>query len=151
MSSSSRRNIEKLIERSENEMIELHKALEMKVAYIQGLRDTLKYLPKDAMPEPSQPQLRPGTELAKAYEILREEGKPIHIMELLKRLGKEATHKNRVSLSGSMGFYVRKQQFFTRPAPNTFGVTDMGDAQRNGGTTGEPPDDFGIEEEKAET
>jgi hypothetical protein len=108
-------------------------------------------LPKDS-DDSSQAQLRPGTDLAKAYEALRLEGKALHVLELLKRIGKEPTHKNRVSLSGSIGLYVRRKQFFARPAPNTFAAIADGSEQRNGSPQDDdPPDDFGIEEEKAET
>jgi len=149
MASSSRRQIEKLIEKSEDEILSWQVAIDFKKSYVQGLRDTLKFLPKDSE-EPEETQLRPGTTLAKAHEILRERGKPIHIMELLKLLGKEPTNKNRVSLSGSIGFYVRRKQFFTRPLPNTFGVIES-EQPPNGAHHDEPPEGFGIEEEKAET
>jgi hypothetical protein len=146
---SSRRQIEKLIEKSEDEIISWQVAIDFKKSYIQGLRDTLKYLPKDT-DDSAQAQLRPGTDLAKAYEALRLEGKPLHVLELLKRIGKEPTNKNRVSLSGSIGLYVRRKQFFARPAPNTFAAIADG-SERNDAPSDEPPDDFGIEEEKAET
>jgi hypothetical protein len=148
MASSSRRQIEKLIDKSEMEIFELSKSIDMKIAYVQGLRDTLKYLPKEAE-DSGESQLRPGTALAKAYELLCAQGKPLHILELLKLLGKEPTNQNRVSLSGSIGFYVRKKQFFTRPAPNTFGAIEQPeDQQRNGSSSDEPPEGFGIEEEE---
>lgn len=151
MASSSRRQIEKLIEKSEDEILSWQVAIDYKKSYIQGLRDTLKYLPKDAVAV-EESQLRPGTTLAKTYDFLREQGSPVHVMEILKALGKEPTNKNRVSLSGSIGFYVRRKQFFTRPAPNTFGVIDApANLQRNGLSVDEPPEGFGIEEEKAET
>ena len=147
---SSRRQIEKLIDKSEDEIMYLHKTIEMKMAYLQGLRDTLKYLPKEDATE-VQAQLRAGTDLARAHDILRTEGQPLHVMELLKRLGREPTNKNRVSLSGSIGFYVRKNQFFTRPAPNTFAAIEQAEDQQRNGSSDEPPEGFGIDEQKAET
>jgi len=144
----SRRNIERLIQKSEHEIFEMVKAIDMKSAYIQGLRDTLKYLPKEADPGGAPVALRAGTDLAKAYEAIRKAGKPLHVLDLVKALGKEPTKKNRISLSGSIGFYVRRNQFFTRPAPNTFGVAEFADDSAL--TNGEPPENFGIEEEKAE-
>ncbi len=138
-----RRNIERLIQKSEQELFELHDAIQMKRAYIQGLRDTLKYLPKDYADDTTS-TLRVGSDLAKAQEAILKAGKPLHITELLKALGKEPTHKSRVSLSGSIGAYVRNKQFFTRPAPNTFGLIEEADAPRS---NGEPPENFGIEEE----
>ncbi len=140
-----RRNIQRLIQKSEEELFKLHDAIQMKRAYIQGLRDSLKYLPKDDADDAAT-TLRVGSDLAKAQEAILKAGKPLHITELLKALGKEATHKNRVSLSGSIGAYVRKKQFFTRPAPNTFGVTEEIDAPKS--SNGEPPENFGVEEEE---
>lgn len=142
-----RRNIEKLIQKSEHELFALHEEMMKKGAYIQGLRDTLKYLPREGSAE-TPPKLRPGTDLAKAYEAIRTAGKPLHIVDLVKTLGKEPTHKNRVSLAGSIGFYVRRKQFFNRPAPNTYGIMETEEPDLS---NGEPPDDFGIEEEKAES
>ena len=141
-----RKNIEKLIQKSEEELFDMHQSIHMKQAYIQGLRDTLKYLPREQSDD-APSTLRAGSDLAKAQDAIRAAGKPLHITDLLKSLGKESTHKNRVSLSGSIGSYVRRKQFFTRPAPNTFGIIEEAEEARDG----EPPDDFGIEEEKAES
>ena len=90
-----RRNIEKLIQKSENELFAMHEEMVKKQAYIQGLRDTLKYLPKEGSSE-TPPKLRPGTDLAKAYDAIRTAGKPLHVLDLLRALGRETNHKNRV-------------------------------------------------------
>jgi len=61
----------------------------------------------------------------KARTALRRVGKPLYIEELLRAMGKEVNKKNRVSLSGSLGSYVRQEYIFTRPAPNTFGLIEF--------------------------
>jgi hypothetical protein len=35
---------------------------------------------------------------------------------------------NRSALSGSIAAYVRKGEIFTRPAPNTFGLLELGNS-----------------------
>jgi hypothetical protein len=134
---SSRKAIERLIEKAEEEQASLRRQIELKDAYIQGLKDTIRYLPKSPEKSDGQTILRAGSEIAKAHEIILKEGKPMHIGEILKRLGKETTKQNRASLSSYIGSFVRKGEYFTRPAPNTFGVVEI-DQETN-----EPPAEFG--------
>jgi hypothetical protein len=75
--------------------------------------------------------------------FLRKAGKPLHITDILKGIGKTTSKKDRVSLSGSLGWYVRRNEIFTRPAPNTFGLKEMEDISKE-----EPPDDFGLSKEE---
>src|ERR1035437_7592762 len=96
---SSRKAIEKMIGNAEEEQAALRKQIELKDAYIQGLKDTLRYLPKSPDKSNGQTALRAGTDIAKAREIILKEGKPMHIAEIIKRLGKELTKQNRASLS----------------------------------------------------
>jgi hypothetical protein len=63
----------------------------------------------------------------------------MHVTDLLKEMGKDATKSNRTSLSGSLGFYVRQEEIFTRPAPNTFGLREFGDNEADE----ELPEGFG--------
>jgi len=70
--------------------------------------------------------LRPGTALANAQAAILRAGKPIHIAEILKTLGKEDTKKNRVGLAGSLATYARQGKIFTKPGPNIFGLVEMG-------------------------
>jgi seryl-tRNA synthetase len=107
-------------------------------AYILGLEETLKLLPRDLTDAATD--LRPGTALARAREEILKAGKPIHITELLKNLGKEVDHNSRAALSGSLAVYVRKNEIFTRPAPNTFGLVEMDQGQI---AEGQPPPGFG--------
>jgi 5-formyltetrahydrofolate cyclo-ligase len=88
-------------------------------------REALKMLPKDSNGVVKRVSLRAGSDLAKAREAILEEGKPLHINVLLKKLGKPDTKDARVSLAGSMASYVRKNEVFTRPEPNTFGLLEM--------------------------
>ncbi len=123
-------NLQKLYEKKLQEVRQLEIKLKESTAYLQALQDSLKMLNRETgntEPEAEQ-NLRPGTALAQARDILRVAGKPLHITELLKQMGRPADKKNRVSLSGNLAGYVRGRQVFTRPAPNTFGLIEFGSA-----------------------
>jgi intergrase/recombinase len=138
---SSRNAIERMIEKAEEEQAALRKQIELKDAYIQGLKDTVRHFPKSQEKPNGQTALRAGSDIAKAREIILKEGKPMHIAEIIKRLGKEVTKQNKASLSSYIGSFVRNGEHFTRPAPNTFGIVEF---EENLGA-GEPPQDFGKE------
>jgi hypothetical protein len=93
-------------------------------AYIAGLTETLKLLPKET-PATAAMTLRPDSEVAKSRLAILKAGAPLHVDELLKAIGKPINHNNKASLSGSLSTYVRKGQIFTRPAPNTFGLIEL--------------------------
>jgi hypothetical protein len=153
---SARAKIEKLIEDKKREMSRLQTVINEAKIYIGALEDTLRILPKD--PEPGvDVDLRPGTIIYKAREILSAKGEPMHIADLLKALNKANDNTNRAAVSGSISAYYRKGQIFTRPAPNTFGLVEYPPepqtASRSNGTTPkEPPPNFGedVSEEENE-
>lgn len=121
-----RENFQKLIDKKLQEIRDLQLQMEKAEAYVQALQDSMKLLPRESANGVSPEQtLRPGTAMAKARDILRAQGKPMHISELLKALGRPVDKKNKVSIGGSISTYVRNQQIFTRPAPNTFGLMEF--------------------------
>lgn len=120
--------LQKRIKRKEAEITELRKQLSQAEAYLQGMVDTLKLFPKDGETEEEAPStLRAGSQIAMARDAIRTAGKPLHISDLVRAIGKEPTKRNKLSLSGSLGDYVRRQEVFTRPKPNTFGLKEMED------------------------
>ncbi len=141
-----RRKLTREIEKQEVKISQMRSDLVAAEAYLKAQQDVLKLLPREPHQREAH-QLRVNSDLAKAREIIAEEGKPIHVSELLKRLGKELTRDSRASLSASIGAYVRRNEIFTRPAPNTFGLVVFNGAQE---ADPEPPEGFGIDEEKAE-
>ena len=141
-----RRKLTRDIEKQEAKIAQLRSDLIASEAYLRAQQDMLKMLPREPQRDAAL-QLRANTDLAKARDIIAEEGKPLHVAELLKRLGKELTRDSRASLSASIGAYVRRNEIFTRPAPNTFGLLVFNGAQED---YPEPPEGFGIDEEKAE-
>lgn len=135
-----RDQFQKLLDRKQQEINDLHFNIEKAKAYMQAIQDSMKLLPKESGQE--QVVLRPGSALARVEEILRKAGKPLHITELLKALN-EKPDKG-VSLSGSLSAYVRNGQIFTRPAPNTFGLRETGKPATLADEI-EIPEDFGDE------
>jgi hypothetical protein len=140
-----RKIIEKKIEQKRAEITALLSQVTAAEAFVQGLEEALKALPKDNQTVSS---LRPGTNLHKAYEYLKKVGKPVPLNELLKGIGLEVNKANRVSISGTLGAYVRKHSLFSRPGPNTFGLIEFGQKVHTSvpeDLEAEPPEGFGQE------
>jgi hypothetical protein len=139
-----RTKIEEKIKKKEEEIQEYENKIRETRAYLQALQDTIKILPKEningAMVENT---LKPGSYIAKTYDFIKKTGKPVHLNEILMGIGKTISKKDRISLSGSLGWYVRRNEVFSRPAPNTFGLINFEDVV-------EPPDGFGIDKENME-
>lgn len=124
-----RENFQKLIERKQAEIRELEMRIREAHSYLQALQDSAKLLPKDAdnkLVASSGTGLRPGTALAKVRDIIKESGAPMHVNDILVSLGSPVDVKHRVSLVGTLGSYSRKGKVFTRTAPNTFGLIELG-------------------------
>lgn len=141
-----RRKILREIEKQEAKIAALNIDLTGAEAYLQAQRDMLKLLPRESHADASA-ALRPTSDLAKARDVIREAGKPLHVTDILKGLGREITRDSRASLASSIGLYVRRKEIFTRPIPNTFGLVEFNGAVEE---TSEPPEDFGTDK-KAET
>lgn len=141
---STRRKFERKIREKEQEIQDLEHRLMEARAYVAAMQDAIRLL----LPEPGAENGEVGAEIAikagsaveAAVKALRDAQKPMHIMDLLKAIGREATPENRASLGGSIAAYVRKGAIFSRPAPNTFGLAEWGQSVTAEG----PPDDFGT-------
>jgi hypothetical protein len=138
-----RKKIEDRIRKKEEEAQELEaKARDARV-YVKALQDVLKMLPREAETAGESPSiLRPGSSVAMARDIILKRNAPVHISELLREMGKDLNRENRASLGSSLAAYVRKREIFTRPAPNKFGLVELGHTAREDGDL-DPPDDFG--------
>lgn len=141
-----RENFQKLIDKKQDEIRELEVRIRESTAYLQALQDSLRLLPRDDFKQQSngsegaEASLRPGSALATVRGILAEAGTPIHVNQILEKMGKPVDQKGRTSLVGTLGSYSRKGRIFTRPAPNTFGLIEVGVSPSLGD---EIPDDFG--------
>jgi hypothetical protein len=142
---SERAKVEERARRKEAEIQGYEEKIRAARVYLQALRDVLKLMGEEDTDTSSgddiETELRPGSAVAQAREIITLKGAPIHINDLLDALGKPQTRENRASLIGSLSAYVRRREIFTRPAPNTFGLLELGHAFP--GETQEPPQDFG--------
>lgn len=140
-----RRKLEDRIRKKEAEIQELEKLIGEGRAYVQALNDVLKMLPRESKEVESvgsDVSLREGSSASLAREAIVRMGRPAHVSELLAAIGKEDTRENRTSLSGALAAYVRKREIFTRPAPNKFGLIELGHTQQPL-SADQPPDDFG--------
>jgi hypothetical protein len=138
-----REDIQKRIEKKQQELADREMAFAIErastAAYIQAMQDMLKSLPRDPGDARSANLvLRPGSAMAQAREAIQKVGKPLHISDILRAIGRPVDKETRTSIGGSISNYVRRGEVFTRTAPNTFGLVGM-----ESGTPSEPPDGFG--------
>lgn len=123
--------IEKRIRKKEAEIQGLEDKLRSARIYIQALQDVRRELDGDD----DSSELKKGSMIAMARDAIERAGKPLHVDEILKTIGRPADSKS--SLTGSIAAYVRRGEVFTRPAPNTYGLVDMPEPSRS------PPSGFG--------
>jgi len=135
-----RESLQKLIDKKEFEIFDLEMRVREGKAYIQALQDSMKLLPRDGQ---EQPDLRPESALARTRDFIKNNGKPLHINEILKLLGKPNDKKNRVSMGGTLSSYARSHKIFIKTAPNTFGLIELG---MNGNSGSSSLDESGIED-----
>ncbi|MEN8615456.1 hypothetical protein ABFB09_09355 [Dehalogenimonas sp. THU2] len=124
---SARVNIEKRIEKEKQKIVDLRQQVERSEAFIQGLQEALQMLPKEKV-EPqtkSSGYLRPGSDMQKIQELLKRTGHPLPIDEIIGKIGKQVSNATRASIASSLSRYVRKNEIFSRPGPNTFGLIEF--------------------------
>ena len=95
---------------------------------IQSYQEALQHFP-DTQHESESGRKRPkrlrqGSEIAHVENIIREAGHPMTISDILQRLNKEVSIKNRNALSRSIGLYVSRGKYFTRTGRNEFGLSE---------------------------
>jgi hypothetical protein len=140
----SRKKIEEKVRKKEQEIQELEAQLRDARTYLQALQDVLKMMPRDDGQNDPDVIIRPGSSVDETRQIILTHGKPLHITDILKAMGREPTRENRSSLSGSLAAYVRRNEIFTRPMPNTFGLVELSDKAVDAPTIHPPiPSSFG--------
>lgn len=120
-----RLELQKRIERKQAEIREHEEQIRQAQAYMQGLQDTLKLIPKEDEFGQVSTAFRHGSNVAKARDALKAAGRPMHISDLLKAMGQPTDKKHRLALAGSIASYARKDQVFKKTAPNTFGLLEF--------------------------
>ena len=142
---SERNVIENKIKRKESEIQSLERKLKTARIYLQALKDIQGAIENDAADEGSSGTLlRKGSAVAQARDIIQMLGVPVHIDDLIKSLGKEVTRESKASLTGSLAAYVRREEIFTRPAPNTYGLRELNHFELDQ-PPDEPPRSFGTD------
>lgn len=145
---SERTIIEERLKKKQAEIDSLEEKIRAAKVYVAALRDVLREVDKSRQvgdDDPADAKLRPGSATAQAREIILGRGEPVHIDDILEAMGKEVTRDTKASLAGSLAAYVRKQEIFTRPAPNTYGLVELGHTEI-AEEEGEPPHGFGASE-----
>lgn len=141
-----RDRLEDRIKKKEQEIEDLKTEFQNKVleanAYIKGLQEALKMCSRDTSKGKLETTLKPGSMAQKTLELLKKEGRPMHIVEILEAIGREPTRSQKTSLAGSLTAYVRRNEIFNRPAPGTFGL--IGNDKKI--VTSELPDNFGQDD-----
>lgn len=138
------RLLERKIESERKEIARLEAELLERKAFLNGLLEALKIYPKEnSTDNQTEPTLRSGSDMAKARDFLESRGHPAHVSEIAVGIGRENTKPVRMSLSGSLSGYARKNDIFTRTGPNVFGLVSFEALPPT--TNGAPPPNFGIE------
>lgn len=131
------------LRKKEAEIQGLEDKLRVARIYVQALQDVMKLLDHTIeRTSPTETLLKPGSTVAIARETILTLDRPVHMNELLKAQGKANNREARASLTSSLSAYVRRGEIFTRPAPNTFGLAELGHLEVATKDT-EPPPDFG--------
>lgn len=154
-----RQKIEERLRRKETEIQNLEAKLKAAKVYVGALRDVLGMMGRESRSQAvadtsvgtdRNPALREGSSVAQARAAILRQGVPMHIDELLPMLGKECTRVSRASLTGSLAAYVRRHEIFTRTAPNTYGLLELGhESSMAPGRAASPPEGFGEDEATA--
>ena len=126
-----RQKIHDRLRKKEQEVQALEERVRTARTYIQALQDVLKLLDGDKSQEvgvvaSAESVLRPGSAVHKARVAILAASAPIHINALTEAIGGDSSREGRISLASSLAAYVRKGEIFTRPAPNTFGLVELG-------------------------
>ena len=142
-----RSQVEKKILAKQQEIADLELKIQTANSYIQAMQEVLRLLPKEEAEGGStehQLQLRHGSAVAQAKVLLTKTRKAMHITEILKGIGRENTKSQRVSLSGSLRTYARRNQIFTQEGGNLFGLVEWNSPTA---VRAAPPPGFGLSSE----
>jgi len=119
-----RAGIERKLDAKRKELADLELKVREQHSYIRALEDTLRLM--DGEDEDSESRgIRVSSDVGRSQEALRAAGKPLHVSDLLRAMGKQDDKRNRVSLAGTLAGYVRRNHVFTRPGPNIFGLIEF--------------------------
>ena len=134
--------MQRSLQKKEREIQVVEGKIKAAKVYVKALRDVLKILENGSNTNTAETTLRDGSAVAQARDVILKRETPVHITELLEALGKEQTREARASLVSSLSAYVRRSEIFSRAAPNTFGLIELGHDSEDD-IAPEPPAGFG--------
>jgi len=143
---SERAIIAEQIKRKHAEIQVLEEKIKVARIYVRALEDVMRAVDRgepDAAQSGGEATLRRGSLVAQAREVMLARNEPIHIDDLLAALGKDVNRESKASLAGSLAAYVRKGEVFSRPAPSTFGLVELGHKDSDAIPINDPPPGFG--------
>jgi hypothetical protein len=122
-----REKLKRLIDAKQSDIVTLESDLVAARAYLQALQESFRLMPKEGENGVPITEMVPreGSSVAKARDLIASEKRPLHIVDILAKLGLENTKKNRVAVAGSLWRYVKKGEIFIKAGPNTFGLKGM--------------------------
>lgn len=146
-------DIQKKIKAKEFEVSEIQgqiRSLELRLeaakAYISGLQEILprvqKGEPSNGTGDGKAVEFRKGSAPEIAREILDKEGAPMHVNQILQKMGKFGDKKAKLALVGTLSRYARQGIVFKKTAPNTFSLIEI-DATKTKRGEDDLPEDFG--------
>lgn len=139
---SDRNVIQDRLKKKEQEVHALEEKLRSARIYVQALHDVLKVLGPVISSGGGETEPKPGSMTAQARDIIMKADAPVHVSELLRQMGRSEDAK--ASLTGSLAAYVRREEIFTRPAPNTYGLIELGHSELLRPVEDQPPKGFGV-------
>ena len=99
--------------------VDVRRELERLDAAIVACEEMAAYVDK-ATSDASETSFRPGSLAHQAHRVLMEAGEPLHVDEIVKRIGSGA--KSKINVVSTLSRYLRQGKVFTRTAPSTFGL-----------------------------
>jgi len=124
---SARRKVEGKISLKKQEILVSQANTVRLEAELRGMLDVLKVLPRDESTSgETKKVLRNGSHADKAYKALKKAGEPLYVDQMLTAMKRAVSKKNRITVANVLAQYARKNEIFSRPAPNTFGLIEWG-------------------------
>lgn len=125
-------DLNKRIEKKYDELDEINEQIRRRMAEAQALEAVIAELQsvlkaaakEDAGQQETETKLRRGSDVYQGREALRKLGKVSEIGEILKAMGKADTKDTRRSMSSQMSWYAKRNQIFTKPESNMFGLRE---------------------------
>jgi hypothetical protein len=103
--------------------------LEVIEASLEAQLNAVRRLRKSVTTKPSAKERRGRSHMDMAYDVLISAGEPLHLREIVRRIGERfGVHVDSDSLGSALTTRVVKEQRFSRPAKNTFAILEEKDA-----------------------